>query len=55
MDIGFELEEVQVTPGPFDCIMNIATLFAAFRTGKFTARFEIYVDIKLLPFGVKIN
>jgi hypothetical protein len=55
MDIGLELEEVQVSPGPLDCIMNIATLFAAFWTGKFAAWLEIYVNIKLLSFGAEIN
>jgi hypothetical protein len=35
--------------------MNSATLFAAFWTGKLAARLEIYVNIKLLYFGVEIN
>jgi hypothetical protein len=55
MDIGLELEEVQVSPGSIDCIMNSATLFAAFWTGKLAAGLEIYVNIKLLYFGVEIN
>ena len=29
MDIGFELKEVQVTPGSFDGIMHVALWFAA--------------------------
>jgi len=42
MDISLELEEIQVSPGSIDCIMNIATLSAAFWTGKFAAWLEIY-------------
>jgi hypothetical protein len=37
MDIGFELKEVQVMPGPFDGIMNIALGFATFCARKFAA------------------
>ena len=55
MDISLELEEIQVSPGSIDCIMNIATLFPAFWTSKFAACLEIYVNIKLLYFGVEIN
>ncbi len=55
MNIGLELEEVQVSPGPLDCIMNIATLFVAFWTGKSAACLEIYMNIKLLSFGAEVN
>lgn len=54
MDIGFKLEEVQVTPGPFDGIMHVAFGFAAFCASKFAAGFEIYMNIELLAFGTKI-
>jgi len=37
MDIGFELKEVQVTPGSFDRIMHPALWFAALCTRKFAA------------------
>jgi len=54
MDIGLKLKKVQVTPGSFDNIMHAAAWFPALRTKKFTARFEIDVNIELLSFGIKI-
>jgi hypothetical protein len=37
MDIGFELKEVQVSPGSFDSIMHAAARLAALCTWKFAA------------------
>ena len=54
MDIGFELKEVQMSPGSFYSIMHAAAWFAAFRTRKFAACFEINMDIELLSFSTKI-
>lgn len=55
MDIGFELKEVQVTPGSFDGIMHVALWFAAFCARKFAAGFKIHMNIELLAFGTKID
>jgi hypothetical protein len=54
VDVGLKLKKVQVTPGSFDSIMHAAAWFPALRTRKFAARFEIYVNIELLSFGIKI-
>jgi hypothetical protein len=54
VDIGFELKEVQMSPGSFYSIMHVAACFAAFRTRKFTACFEVDMDIELLSFSTKI-
>jgi hypothetical protein len=37
VDVGFELKEVQVTPGSIDSIMHVAFWFAAFCARKFAA------------------
>ena len=55
MDIGFELKEVQVTPGSLDRIMHVALWFAAFWAREFAAGFKIYMNIELLAFGTKID
>src|SRR5664280_3523801 len=54
VDIGFELKEVQMTPGSFDSIMHATHRFAALCTRKFAARIKIYVDIELFTFDTKI-
>ncbi len=53
MDIGLELKEVQMSPSSFYSIMHVAACFSAFRTRKFTACFEIDMDIELLSFSTK--
>lgn len=45
MQIGLELEEIQVAPGSLDSIMNRATRLAAYRTWEPAAALKIDVEI----------
>jgi len=55
MKVGFKLEEIQMTPSPIDCIMNIASGVATLRAWKSTTTFEIYADVKSLLFQIEID
>lgn len=55
MKVGLKLKEIQMSPSPIDGIMNTAFRVAAFRTWKFTTKFEIYVDVESLSFQVELD
>jgi len=55
VDKGFELKEVQVTPGSIDSIMHTALCFDALCARKFAAGYKIHVDIELSFFNTKIH
>jgi hypothetical protein len=53
MDIGFELEEVQVSPGSFDRIMHASTWFAALSQGNLRPDSKSMWTSSCLPSALK--
>jgi hypothetical protein len=45
MQVGFELEEIQVTPSSIDCIMNMTLRIAAFWAREPAATLKINVEV----------
>ena len=55
MQVGFELEEVQVSPRSLDCIMNVTSRLAAYRARKLASRLKIDVQVQLRFFNFKVD
>jgi hypothetical protein len=55
MQVCLELEEIQVTPGSLNCIMNMAIRFTAYWTGEFAGDLKIDVKVQLLFFNFKLD
>jgi hypothetical protein len=55
MKVGLVLKNIKMTPSLHGCIVDLATILLANRTGKCTSYFEVKVDVNLPFFLIKRN